>query len=180
MHKTKIIQKDYSLSSMNYQLKLPFELEVLLSSNRWQLPFRFIFLLKQSFFLASNIQPCKAGVFFLLVSFHPIQPHALLPDIDIPFRLSLAPSLTSGSRRIILLLFLLQIPVFSDVLSLHTAFPLHFFASIFARWFPPRRLQLLCPCFIRFAITLHTWFSIVPMFRYSSPSGGSGSSRFWD
>ena len=30
MHKTKIIQKDYSLSSMNYQLKLPFELEVLI------------------------------------------------------------------------------------------------------------------------------------------------------
>ncbi|MCI6857697.1 MAG: hypothetical protein MR867_00180 [Eubacterium sp.] len=28
MQKTKIIQKDYSLSSMNYQLKLPFELEV--------------------------------------------------------------------------------------------------------------------------------------------------------
>ena len=27
---TKIIQKDYSLSSMNYQLKLPFELEVLI------------------------------------------------------------------------------------------------------------------------------------------------------
>ena len=30
MQKTKIIQKDYSLSSMNYQLKLPFELEVLI------------------------------------------------------------------------------------------------------------------------------------------------------
>ena len=30
MHKTKIIQKDYNLSSMNYQLKLPFELEVLI------------------------------------------------------------------------------------------------------------------------------------------------------
>ena len=30
MHKTKIIQKDYSLSSMNYQLKLPVELEVLI------------------------------------------------------------------------------------------------------------------------------------------------------
>lgn len=30
MHKTKIIQKDYSLSSMNYQLKLPLELEVLI------------------------------------------------------------------------------------------------------------------------------------------------------
>ena len=29
MQTTKIIQKDYSLSSMNYQLKLPFELEVL-------------------------------------------------------------------------------------------------------------------------------------------------------
>ena len=30
MQKTKIMQKDYSLSSMNYQLKLPFELEVLI------------------------------------------------------------------------------------------------------------------------------------------------------
>ena len=30
MQSTKIIQKDYSLSSMNYQLKLPFELEVLI------------------------------------------------------------------------------------------------------------------------------------------------------
>lgn len=30
MKTTKIIQKDYSLSSMNYQLKLPFELEVLI------------------------------------------------------------------------------------------------------------------------------------------------------
>ena len=30
MQKTKIIQKDYSLSSMNYQLKLLFELEVLI------------------------------------------------------------------------------------------------------------------------------------------------------
>ena len=30
MQTTKIIQKDYSLSSMNYQLKLPFELEVLI------------------------------------------------------------------------------------------------------------------------------------------------------
>ena len=30
MQKTKIIQKDYSLSLMNYQLKLPFELEVLI------------------------------------------------------------------------------------------------------------------------------------------------------
>ena len=30
MQSTKIIQKDYSLSSINYQLKLPFELEVLI------------------------------------------------------------------------------------------------------------------------------------------------------
>ena len=30
MQTTKNIQKDYSLSSMNYQLKLPFELEVLI------------------------------------------------------------------------------------------------------------------------------------------------------
>ena len=33
MQKTKIIQKDYSLSSMNYQLKLPFELEVLIPND---------------------------------------------------------------------------------------------------------------------------------------------------
>ena len=49
------------------------------------------------------------------------QPYVPLLDIDIPFRLSLTLSLTSGSRRITLLLFL-QIPVFSDVLSPHTAF----------------------------------------------------------
>ena len=33
MQSTKIIQKDYSLSSMNYQLKLPFELEVLIPND---------------------------------------------------------------------------------------------------------------------------------------------------
>ena len=44
MQKTKIIQKDYSLSSMNYQLKLPFEF---VSSKRWQL---FIFLYDQHIF----------------------------------------------------------------------------------------------------------------------------------
>ena len=69
-------------------------------------------------FLVSNIQPCTAGAFSPLVSFHPVQPHALLLDIDILFRLSLAPSLTSGSRRITLLLFLLQIPL-SSVIYIH-------------------------------------------------------------
>ena len=33
MHKTKIIQKDYSLSSMNYQLKLPFDIECIIPDN---------------------------------------------------------------------------------------------------------------------------------------------------
>ena len=33
MQSTKIIQKDYSLSSMNYQLKLTFELEVLIQND---------------------------------------------------------------------------------------------------------------------------------------------------
>ena len=90
----------------------------LLSSNRWQLSFRFIFLFKQSFFwflISSHVQQAPS---LPLVSFHPIQLHALLLDIDSLFRLSLAPSLTSGSRRITLLLFLLQIP-FSSVIYIH-------------------------------------------------------------
>ena len=156
-----------------------FCIPLLLSSNHWQLSSRFIFSVQTVLFLLSNIQPYAAIVFSPPVSFRPIQPHALLPDIDSLFRLSLVPLPTSGFHHITLLPFLLQISVSADVLSLHTASRC-IFCQYLCQMVPSLRLLLLCPCFIRFAITLHTWFSIVPMFRYSSPSGGSGSSRSWD
>ena len=123
-----------------------------------------------------NIQPYAAVFFFPLGSCHPDLPYDQSMDIHSLFHLSLVPLLTLESLHIILLLSLPRIRAFSAVLLLHTTSRCIFFASIFARWFPPLLLQLLCPCFIRFARTLHTWFSIVPIFRYSNPSGFSGSS----
>ena len=70
----------------------------------------------------SNIHPCIAAVSSLLVFFHPVQPHAQLPDIHILFHLSLALSLPSESLHIIHLHSLSKIQAFSSVLLRRAAF----------------------------------------------------------
>lgn len=69
----------------------------------------------------SSIHPCIAAA-SLLVFFHPVQPHAQLPDIHILFHLSLTLSLPSESRHIILLHSLSKIQAFSSVLLRRAAF----------------------------------------------------------
>ena len=58
MQKTKIIQKDYSLSSMNYQLKLPFELEVLIPD----IIIRPVFCLRQKAWISALFQQYKCRI----------------------------------------------------------------------------------------------------------------------